>query len=223
MTEQEYGSTTINEITTDISNNQERDSVRWESFTDEFIETIKTSQVYIDCGAEYGFYIRLALKYGPKDIRIVGFEPEPIRFKLLQDSLAAFPNVTIRPEAVADMGSDWSMIKVAVGVSASFDGFLHPEGNRFNVRTIALDDQYTKVDVIKMDIEGAEDLAIDGMIELLCKSKPVLFTEFHPISGSWQTMMRLASEDKLRRIGYQIDNAASIVMDHGGRTVLRAV
>ena len=188
MTEQEFGLAAIDDIIRDSVTGRESHSVRWESFTDQFIEAIKTAKVYVDCGAEYGFYIRLALKYGPKDIRIVAFEPEPIRFDLLVQSLRGFHNVKVYPYAVADRQAVVQVTKPESGISLSISGLLHISGEVSQVNAVALDDvlQDTKVDVLKMDVEGAEDLAIRGALKVLSQ-KPLLFIEFHPgaAESSW--------------------------------------
>ena len=37
-----------------------------------------------------------------------------------------------------------------------------------------------RIDAVKMDIEGAEGLALQGMVELLRRHRPFVFTEFSP-------------------------------------------
>lgn len=181
MTEQEFGLAAIDDIIKDSVTGREHLNVRWESFTDRFITAIKTAKVYIDCGAEYGFYVSLALKYGPRDLKIIAFEPEPMRFNLLESWMQSYPNVKIHRLAISDHASRREVVKPGVGVSLSLEGCFHDTGSRFIVNSVSLDDILSEVnvDIIKMDIEGAEDLAFKGMAQVL-KHKPKLFIEWHP-------------------------------------------
>jgi hypothetical protein len=60
------------------------------------------------------------------------------------------------------------------------------EGNNYvEVETVKLDeyfkDKNSRVDVIKMDIEGAEALALEAMQEILSKNNEIkIFSEFSP-------------------------------------------
>lgn len=213
MTEREFGLAAIDEIIRDSVTGRERQSIRWESFTEQFIEAIRTAKVYVDCGAEYGFYVRLALKYGPSDIQIHAFEPEPERFGLLSDSLSMFKNVTVWQFALSSFRWSIKLTKPAAGYSASAS--MHESGEEMFVDTIALDDPLPDepVDVVKMDIEGSEDLAFLGMARTLA-SKPMLFVEWHPpISYS----ARARTLQLLTDAGYALPP-----MQDCGRTVLCA-
>lgn len=216
MTELEYGLGVIDQIITDSVTGREHTNERWESFTGDFIEAIKNARVYVDCGAEYGFYIRLALKYGPPDIRIFAFEPEPVRFQLLIKAFAAYPNVVVQPYAVSNNMQQGMLVKPAVGYSGSFS--MHIDGERIVVDTILLDDVLPNVtvDVLKMDIEGAEDLALLGGIKTIRRCK-TMFIEFHPD----QSDTRLDTYRGLLGLGFQISDDDASKMIHGGRVVLR--
>ncbi len=202
MTEREFGLAAIDDIIRDSVTGCECNSVRWESFTWQFIEAIKSAHSYVDCGAEYGFYVRLALKYGPMDIRITAFEPESTRHELLTQSLCGFPNVKVYPYALADQSMVVEAIKPNSGVSLSINGLLHTHGEKSSVNAVALDDvlQDTPVDVLKVDIEGAEDLAFKGMVRVL-KNKPKLFVEWHPADDR----VRENTTRLLVSMGYHVD------------------
>ena len=77
------------------------------------------------------------------------------------------------------------------------------------VKTTTLDDflasqKIAKVDIIKMDIEGAEIMALEGMRNTLIKHMPLLFLEFspHSIIKTNRNPMDLLSI--LRNVGYSI-------------------
>jgi hypothetical protein len=54
----------------------------------------------------------------------------------------------------------------------------------FLVKTVVLDNvlqDVPRIDVIKMDIEGAEPRAFQGMRQIIQKHRPIIFTEFCPV------------------------------------------
>lgn len=219
MTELEFGLQAIDKILQDSVTGRERFNERWESFTDQFIDAIKTAKVYVDCGAEYGFYLRLAVKYGSPNLLIWAFEPEPTRFQLLVKAFANYPNVMLFDHALSDCLSETNLIKPGVGISSSLPGKLHADGDKIPVHTSVLDIVITRdIDVLKMDIEGAEDLAILGGLRRIDESKNItLFIEFHPN----QSDERLNTYRYLLALGFQVSDDDAAKMIHGGRVTLR--
>src|SRR6185436_18955219 len=60
---------------------RESADVRWESFSDAFVSEVRRARTVVDVG----FYTRLALKYGPPDVRVIAIEPDPDRADALAD------------------------------------------------------------------------------------------------------------------------------------------
>lgn len=169
-----------------IDGGREKEDPRWESFTGAFVEAVKECRVFVDVGAEWGFYIYLALKYAPKTCLIHAFEPEPVRYRLLKEFFQPYSNVSIYPYAAAAGNESRLIAKPDHGVSATLDLDIakYPEkkGTNIEIETVALDDflKDSEIDIIKMDIEGAEVLAFQGMSRVLKEKRPVIFLEMHP-------------------------------------------
>lgn len=183
MTEQEFGKMTTTAMDYAFTLGHPKQVDRWEgAFTEEFIQAVQTAHTFIDCGAEYGFYTRLALLHGPKAIRITAFEPELDRYNALRDLFDAFKNITVSGYALAEVEGRGLFYKPAAGVSMSIAGGMHVTGESRFLHCVSLDSRVTgPVDVVKMDIEGGEDLAIRGMRVMLAQREPMtLFIEFHP-------------------------------------------
>jgi len=161
----------------------------------------------IDVGANIGYFTMLAAsRVGPTG-RVAAFEPSPDNLDLLKRSAAAngFANVETHTLAVADEpgtvtfsmdDSNGGIHRGEPGVSAvlvpavALDGFL-PPGYR--------------VDLIKIDVEGSEGLAVKGMQDLLARQRPVLFCEFTP--AALPRFSRMSAEeylDLLRGLGYAL-------------------
>jgi len=164
-------------------------SKNWEEYERKlFQDAIKPGNTVVDIGAHIGTYTLVAArKVGPTG-KVYAFEPLPKNFSLLKKNIEVngYQNVVLINKAVSDKNGTAKL-------------FLSNENNNgdqriFNtsdyrkaiaVKTTSLDSFFGKsnecVNVIKMDIQGAEVNALKGAAELLKVSKSLkLFTEFWP-------------------------------------------
>ncbi len=130
------------------------------------------SQTFIDIGAFLGWHTVTAYKIlrKRKVFRIVAVEPDPNNYRQLEKNIGGFGGIQLVNEAVFVSDGeeiDFHVEKVSGGMSGSVfptechvkDGYL--SGERIRVRTVRLDTLIKRfglerVDLIKMDIEGAE-------------------------------------------------------------------
>jgi FkbM family methyltransferase len=163
--------------------------------------------VFVDVGANIGYYTLLAASRIRPSGRVVAFEPNGANVVLLGRSLRhnGFDGVTIIGKALSDrdglvaFGTDDTNGEISLTSDAR-----HP----MQVETVRADDVLAaepRIDVVKMDIEGAEALALRGMTEVLRRHRPILFVEFSPealrvISGVEPAQLL----DLLRDHGYGI-------------------
>ena len=67
--------------------------------------------------------------------------------------------------------------------AASGDRLRDPTGHSERIRAIVLDDALSdleRLDLVKIDVEGMEPLALRGLQRTLERLRPVLVSEFHP-------------------------------------------
>lgn len=162
----------------------------YESFTLKFIEEIKKANSYFDCGAEFGYYAYLAMKNMPIDSKIYLFEPEDIRYKALLENFKD-KKVKIYPYAIIENNNNIKLFKEAPHRSSTIDKNFSQmdkesikEVKSYICKGISLDNflQQEKIDapdIIKMDIEGAEIFAFEGMENILKRCKTKIFLEVH--------------------------------------------
>jgi len=157
-----------------------------EEFTGRILEAIGREDVFFDIGACVGLVSVHAAKKGACTY---SFEPDPYwRSRLKRNlELNGLENVTIFEWAVSDREGE------AVLFTDGTDGHspsLRRRGKRggIAVRTIAIDNallsgELPVPDVVKIDIEGAEILALNGMSKLLasCRAPRAVFMEVHPV------------------------------------------
>lgn len=142
----------------------------------------------IDCGSNIGLSIVYFKKLFPQSA-IVGFEPEPEAFATLQENirLSGLDGIELKNKGVWDCETflDFSP-------DGSDGGRIAPKKYRNHtlpIETVRLKDflQEKPVDLLKMDIEGAELTVINDCRAELHNVKRV-FIEYHSFSGEPQDL-----------------------------------
>ncbi|WP_053076756.1 FkbM family methyltransferase [Caenimonas sp. SL110] len=171
------------------------------------VDSLSAGDVFLDVGANVGFFSLLgATLVGPAG-KVVAFEPVSENAQLLLRNLALnkVSNVQLIEAAVADR----------VG-TASFEDGQSPSQGRLgtggrSVPVVTLDGLLASgaipvPQVIKMDIEGAESLALAGARGLLSAHRPKLLLSTHGYQQQAQCL------EFLHALGY------STVLRRDGRT-----
>jgi FkbM family methyltransferase len=171
-------------------------SRHWEEPTTAmFKRVVKEGDVVVDLGANIGYFTLLAARLVGKKGKVYAFEPEPINYSLLTKNikLNRYDNVVPEQKAVSNVKG---MIKLFLSDKDTGAHTLrqhHVErefatkqfGAFVEVESVVLDDYFKNrersIDVIKMDIEGAEVAALSGMDRILKENQDLkIFSEFYP-------------------------------------------
>ena len=169
-------------------------------------------QVALDVGANIGYYtLILARLVGPQG-RVVAFEPGPTNAEILRANVAlnGYGNVEVWPVALSSrsgrerlflseensgdhrLGSDAEERRASVDV----------EVVRLDER---LDDLPPRVDFVKMDIQGAEAAALEGMEGLLRRDRDVrILSEFWPEALRGFGSDAVAHLEAMRGLGFRL-------------------
>ena len=142
---------------------------------------VNEGDVVLDCGGCYGDTALLFGYYaGGNKGKVYSFEFIPSNIEIFKKNIALnknISNVEIRPNPLWEKSDVKLFFKDdGPGSSVSPDFF---DGANGEVKTISIDDfihnnSISKVDFIKMDIEGAELPTLKGAIDTLSKHKPKL-------------------------------------------------
>ena len=145
-----------------------------------------------DIGANIGIYTQFLAKLVGVSGRVVAFEPEHRNVERLRTATHQYHQVEVLHAAVSDRSG---ILKLYVAEDLNVDHRSYPcEGSRsfVEINAIALDDfavDRGTVDVIKMDIQGAELAALRGARRMLSQNSPALLLEY------WPYGLRSAGED----------------------------
>jgi FkbM family methyltransferase len=152
-----------------------------------FQKLLQPGMTVVDLGASIGFYSLLAASKVGSNGHVYSFEPQVWNCVALRKSVRInrLTNVYVVEKAVSNNSGSAIFYFVEQG---DCEGSLYQSTeNRSQssiVETVALDDffsQCTKVDIIKMDIEGGELLALQGAKQLILRSENLkLIIEFCP-------------------------------------------
>jgi len=161
----------------------------WEpTETSWLVRSLRPGDVFVDVGANVGYYTLLGARLVGERGRVYAFEPDPTNFEILRRNvrLNGFDNVTLEEKAVSDEGG-W--IQLFLAPSNKGDHRIYqPEGEqreKLDVEAVALDAYFQgreeKVDCLKLDTQGAEAVIVRGMQGLLRRSKSVvMLLEYSP-------------------------------------------
>lgn len=137
----------------------------------------------VDLGAHVGIFSRHFAQHFKK---VIAFEPTETTRSCLERNVPE--NVTIVPFACGDHHGEVLFrrhIKNSGGTEIAFDGARASSGlEYYTVQMITLDSMELEgVGLIKIDIQGAEPLALRGAARTLVRCKPVVLIEEKPFGG----------------------------------------
>ncbi len=166
----------------------------WEpDFLDACFQFIEPQETIVEIGTWIGPYTALLAKYLVPRGKVIGFEPDPVAFRqcVLNLNLNGITNAQVLPVAISDRVGEISLYTNRIfGNSGSSILETNPvsqgyERVRVDVPCTTLDKMAATLGVcpsiVKMDIEGAEDLAIEGGKETLARRNVKIFLEIHHV------------------------------------------
>lgn len=152
----------------------------WESWITTWAsKQLDDSDLFIDVGANVGYYTLMAAKHG---VKTFSFEPNPVVCRHLFDSVVLNneeSRVQVFEVALSNVSGH---AKLVVPARHSGGAFIMDSGDGIDIQTERLDDYavggYKNV-LVKIDAEGAEPKIWDGMHGLInSKAKVTTFLEW---------------------------------------------
>jgi FkbM family methyltransferase len=174
-------------------------------------KTIKPGDVFLDLGANIGYFSLLVANNSPS-VKVISFEPVAGLFQNMNDniSLNNIKNISTVNAAVGEISGEEELF-VSAPDNLGMSSFQQPEnysGKKEIVKVVAIDDWFKtsrlpKIDVIKLDIEGSELGALMGMKEVLQKEKPILIVEVNPETLSMFNLKPSDIYDYLKQLNFE--------------------
>jgi len=151
---------------------------------DRIKKVVKPGMTVVDIGANIGFYTVLLSRIVGVKGRVYSFEPDPLNFKRLQAVTRGLENVVLERSAVASNSGQLMLFRSGKYNVDHRTYDCQESREAITVSSWALDDYFpeaTKIDFIKMDVQGFEFQALSGMKKIVQASERlVLLSEFWP-------------------------------------------
>ena len=177
----------------------------WEAVESKlFKKVIRKGMTVLDLGANVGWYTLIAAKSAGKSGKVYAFEPDADNCALLRKNVQinGYKNVIVEQKAALDHNGKIKLFlsRDNLGDHRTYDS--HDGRKWASAEGIVLDDYFDdnhkKIDVIKMDIQGAEMAALAGMEKIIrANDKLKMLVEFSP---SLIEKSGFSPEDFLNRI-----------------------
>jgi FkbM family methyltransferase len=160
-------------------------------------EVIKPRMICYDCGANTGYFTLLMARLVGESGHVFAFEPVPANAANARKNMEInrLHNVTVIEMALANQNG-----RARFSTSSNFSMGHLGGGGDLEVDTARIDSLGLPApDVMKIDVEGAEALLIDGAESAIRASRPIIFMSLHlPIEDS------RALADRIRWLGYTV-------------------
>jgi len=151
-----------------------------------FKKIIRPGMIIVDIGAHIGYFTRLFAALTGKTGTVYAFEADQENFELLAKNTRNFKNIKLCPQAVSDKSGSINFYhsEDKTGCHSVIPADFRQK--KITVPAITLDDfiqekNINKIDLIKMDIEGGELAALEGMRVTVYKNPSLtLLVEFNP-------------------------------------------
>ena len=162
-------------------------------YMDLFSGLIVKCDGFLDVGSNAGLYSLVAVKHS-NEVKVIAFDPTPAATEYIEKNIAANnlgSRITFNRMAVSDAEGEVEFFNVHnpkypklpnLGGASSF--VVKPESyDTYTAKAVSLDGyllQHSpefKVDLVKIDAEGAEPMILEGMKRVIEKDKPIIICE----------------------------------------------
>ncbi len=176
--------------------------------TEKYLACLSHGDHVLDVGSNIGYYAVLAADKVGRTGRVIGCEPSPGVFEILKQNVQRFDpfNVEVFPWAVGAKSGTLQFYESEIPNWGS----LFPNSTLMQTCTTIVTAKTVdeivdgisgfRPTALRMDVEGAELMVLEGAREVLRNYKPCLFIEFHNFALGWDSVREAIK--KLRDVGY---------------------
>lgn len=171
---------------------------------------ISPGMVVVDAGANCGIYTVAAARLVGPSGKVLSFEPGSQAFSLLKKNIEInqFHNVRAYHAALCDKNGKARLYHNELGQTSFSLGYSKSacaEFEEVTTRTLdsVLEDEGAgQVGLVKLDVEGAEELVLRGVEKFLVHSRPKFILEMNAFATERLDLRRTGSWELLKSCGY---------------------
>ncbi len=178
-----------------------------------FRNLVKEEMVIFDIGANVGLYSLTAAAKMKDSIKIYAFEPAEIPLNRLNDNIELnnFKNISVHNVGVSDREGtvEFNICEDdaynSIGSSPMQEISKKVEINVTSINSFCQANNIDRIDIIKIDTEGAELLILRGGGEIFeSENAPILFCEYNRLTASGYDYTLRDYEEQLKAYNYKI-------------------
>lgn len=156
--------------------------------TAEIESRLRPGSTFVDIGSSEGDFALIAARIVGPAGRVLAFEPDPGNVGIIRDNVAlnGFGWVTVHPVALSDRDGEAALFRSPVsGWHSLIGGLEHRDAGVITVPVSRLDSfALDRIDMIKIDVEGAEVAVLEGARDSIVRHRPVILLDTHPSLGA---------------------------------------
>lgn len=167
---------------------------------------LRPGMTAVDIGAHVGYFTRIFSRAVGPPGKVYAFEPHPVNFGFLEKNIRYLKNVVLIRAAATSRDRSIILYESSVGSgSHSTLSGRYPASREINIKGVTLDSYFkdTRLDFMKIDVEGAELEVLEGAKSILSRTDaPGLVIEFAPGVIRAHGLEPRALLSRLRSFGY---------------------
>ena len=176
-------------------------------------DNIKEGDIVIDVGANIGYYTLIFAQLVGSSGKVFAFEPEPKNFEILKKNIEInnYQNIVAEQKIVSDKSGIVKLFIAEHGIVGHRINQQKSSQKFIEVESIILDNYIkklnldSKINFIKIDVEGSEPKVLEGAKGIMQKSNQLkIFTEFNRESVKEYGVEPKEMIDLLYRNGFKI-------------------
>jgi FkbM family methyltransferase len=171
----------------------------------QFLRTfVKPGEIVIDVGANVGFFTKRFANWVSNGGFVIAVEPEESNFRQLQRNLYKSDTAPVVKTVQGVMAEQHGTLKLSVNPVHPGDHKIGPEGidvTAFTIDELVRKESATRVCLVKIDVQGAEERVIRGAQETIKRDHPAILVE--------------VDDEALRQMGSSAERVVTLLMDFG--------
>jgi len=172
--------------------------------TAEIGRRLERGDVFVDIGSSEGDFALIAARIVGPGGAVHAFEPEPRNVEIIRDNVALnrFDWITVHAVALSDRDGEADLFRSDVtGWHSLLGGLEHRDRDVVRVPVARLDSLgLARIDMIKIDVEGAEVAVLEGARDSIARHRPVILLDTHPSLGADVPALQAFAES----LGYDV-------------------
>jgi len=151
-------------------------------------QVLDPGMTFVDVGAQIGYFSVVAAALVGERGTVHSFEPAPDCFSRLVVNSRDYPWITPHNSAVTDHTGEIAFYRSPNQSESGWGAIFNEDGERvrLSVRACTLDSWASeqgieKIDVLKIDVEGAECRVLEGARAVIAKTRPILWVEANEV------------------------------------------